>query len=187
MGERTATIKVCALKELIIKMPDCLGEVSELHGGKQLHSTLDMGCLKTGDRKRCNVSNKKSHALVSGLWLQLSRASNHTWSKLLNIFGNDAASHHHLFIPLPHVEICVFPSVYSSLPLKLHVCTAQYLILPNELFVVSSDYWTKGFQMPTHVIPLQYPVTCRVLQYFNNYSSKNIIGEPGVPLIHGFF
>lgn len=187
--------EVSALKELIIKMADCLGEVNELHGGKQLHSRLDMGSLKTGDGKRRNVSNKKSHALVLGLWLQLSRALDHTWSKLLSTFGSDAASHDRLFIPLPHAEFWLFPSTYSSLPLKFHICTARYLILPNELFVVSSDYWTEGFQMPTHDIPLQYPFTCRAVKWsetflclpINNYPSKNVIGEPGVPLIHGFF
>lgn len=48
--------------------------------------------------------------------------------------------------------------------------------------------------MPTHDIPLQYPFTCRAVNwsetflclYINNYSSKNVIGEPGVPLIRGF-
>lgn len=105
IGERKSTIKkVCALKELKIKMPDCLGEVNELHGGKQLHSTLDMESLKTGDRKRRNMS----HGLVSGLWLQLSRSLDHTWSKLLNTFGSNATSHDHLFISLPHAEFWVF-------------------------------------------------------------------------------
>lgn len=75
---------VCALKELIRKMSDYLAEANEVSGGKQLHSVLDMGSLKSGDRKRSNVPNKKSHALVSGLQLQFSRALVHIWSKLRN-------------------------------------------------------------------------------------------------------
>lgn len=67
-------------------MPNYLGEVNELHCGKQLHSALDMGSLKTGDRKRNNVSNKNSHALFQDydcnsaeLWMTPGQPTEHLW------------------------------------------------------------------------------------------------------------
>lgn len=182
------------MKELIIKMPNYLEEVNELYCGKQLHSALDMGCLKTGDRKRNNVSNKKSHALFQDydcnsveLWMTPGQTTEHLWQwyNLSSQFVYPTITCRVLGVSF-HLQFIITKISY----LHCSIFNTPRWVICGGLRLLD---W--GFQMPTHVFPPQYPFTGRAVNssetflclYVNNYSFKNVIGEPGVPLIHGFF
>lgn len=147
MGERKSTIKkVRVLKELIIKMPDHLGEVNKLHGGKEALLNIRHWVSQDWRQKKWKCLQWK---VPSSCFRTYECHSVELWIILGQNYRTPSA------VMWPLISICLSQYHMQNFGVSFHLqfITTKISYLHRSIFsiakwviVVNLDYWNEGFQ-----------------------------------------